>query len=125
MTLMAQRFFTTFCTVAVAALVVSGCTMDKQETPDLSGPSEFGTSIVVTVSPDILTQDGSSQSMVTVSVSDQSGPKRGVNLRAEINVAGIPADFGTLSQRSLSTDSNGRAVFFYTAPAAPAVAVDS
>ena len=87
--------------MAVAALVASGCTMEKQETPDLSGPSEFGTSIVVTVSPDILTQDGSSQSMVTVTASDPNGPRRGMNLRAEINVGGIPADFGTLSQRSL------------------------
>jgi len=121
---MHQRFFTTLCAAAVGALVLSGCTIKKQEIPDLSGPSEFGTSIVVSVSPDILTQDGSSSSMVTVKASDQNGPKR-VNLRAEINVGGIPADFGTLSQRSLSTDANGQATFFYTAPAAPSVAVDS
>jgi PKD repeat protein len=121
---MEQRFFRTFCAVAAAAAIVGGCTMKKQETPDLSGPSEFGTAIVVTVSPDILTQDGSSQSMVTVTASDPSGPKRGLTMRAEINVNGIPADFGTLSARTISTDNNGRAVFFYTAPAAPSVAVD-
>jgi PKD repeat protein len=121
---MEQRFFTTFCAVTAAALIVGGCTMKKQEAPDLSGPSEFGTSIVVSVSPDILTQDGVSQSMVTVSASDPNGPKRGLTLRVEINVGGIAADFGSLSARSISTDSNGRATLFYTAPAAPSVAVD-
>jgi PKD repeat protein len=124
MTFMEQRLFGTICAVVAAALIVGGCTMKKQETPDLSGPSEFGTSIVVSVSPDILSQDGTSQSMVTVSASDPNGPKRGLTLRAEINVGGIPADFGSLSARSISTDSNGKAIFFYTAPAAPSVAVD-
>jgi PKD repeat protein len=121
---MKHRCFRTFWVVAAAAAIVGGCTMKRQETPDLSGPSEFGTSIVVTVSPDILTQDGSSQSMVTVTATDPSGPKRGLTMRTEINVNGIAADFGTLSARSISTDNNGRAVFFYTAPAAPGVAVD-
>ena len=44
----------------VALVAVSACTMKKQEAPGLSGPSEFGTAITVTVTPDVITQDGAS-----------------------------------------------------------------
>ena len=112
--------------VAAAALLVSSCTMKKQETPDLSGPSEFGTAIVLTASPDVLTQDGASQSMVTVVTRDSNGsPKRNVSMRVSIAVDGLAADFGTLSARNIVTDNNGVATFVYTAPQGPAVAVDN
>ena len=53
----------------LAALIATGfgCTLKEQEAPPLSGPSEFAKSITVSVSPDILSQDGSSQSRITVS----------------------------------------------------------
>ena len=35
------------------------------------------------------------------------------------------ADFGTLSARNIVTGADGRATFVYTAPSAPAVAVDT
>ena len=103
------------------ATIAAGCTMKSQDTPPLTGPSELGTSITVTVSPDILTQDGSSQSLVTITARDSNGkPLRNLSLRSEIHVNGVRTDFGSLSQRNLVTDTNGEAKLVYTSPAAPA-----
>ena len=110
-------------TVTAAALVAlsSSCTMKSQDAPPLTGPSELGTSINVTVSPDLLTQDGGSQSVVTVTAFDSNGkPLRNLSLRSEIVVDGVVADFGSLSARSIVTGTDGRATLVYTAPAAPA-----
>src|SRR5262245_27109726 len=126
MTLMAQRFFSSVGMVTAAAVLVSSCTMKKQETLDLSGPSEFGTAIVLSASPDTLTQDGASQSMITVTSRDSNGgPKRNVSMRVSIVVDGLAADFGTLSARNIVTDNSGVATFVYTAPPGPAIASDN
>jgi PKD repeat protein len=105
----------------LAALVLGACTTKKQDTPPLGGPSELSTSITITVAPDVVTQDGASQSLVTIIARDANGqPLRNASLRAEISVSGVGVDFGRLSARSLVTDSNGRATLVYTAPPAPA-----
>lgn len=107
-------------------LLASACTVKKQETPALTGPSELSTSISISVTPDTLSQDGASQSLVTITARDHNGqPLRNLPLRAEIAVNDIVTDFGTLSARNLVTDANGRATVIYTAPAAPAISVDS
>jgi PKD repeat protein len=109
-----------------AALGLAACTVHKQDTPSLTGPSELGMSVTVEVSPDVLTQDGASQSLVTITVRDANGqPVRNVALRANITVDGAITDFGTLSARNVVTDVNGRATLIYTAPPAPAINVDS
>lgn len=106
-------------------LASTSCTISEQEAPPLAGPSEYGQSIVVAVSPDILTQDGASQSLVTVTARDANGsPIANLSLRGEIVVSGVAADFGTLSARNVVTGSDGRATFVYTAPRASMVAVD-
>jgi PKD repeat protein len=95
--------------------------MKGQEEPALTGPSELGTAVSVTVTPDILTQDGGSQSLVTVKAYDSNGkPLPKLSLRSEIVVGGVIADFGTLSARSIVTGTDGSATLVYTAPAAPA-----
>lgn len=106
--------------IAVLAGVVSAaCTMKKQEAPPLTGPSEFGTSIVVSITPDVITQDGGSQAVVTITARDAAGqPLRNLTLRAETRVNGVVMDFGTLSARSVVTGADGRATLTYTAPAA-------
>lgn len=110
-------------TVLAAA---SGCGLKEQNAPSLSGPSELGTSLSVSVSPDVLTQDGASQSLVTVTARDSMGqPLRNLSVRAEITSGGVITDFGLLSARNLVTDANGRATAVYTAPAAPPFAVDT
>jgi PKD repeat protein len=107
--------------VALAAtLAWTACTTHKQETPSLTGPSGLGTSLTITVSPDVLTQDGASQSLVQIQAYDSNGqPLRNKSLRVEIAVDGSITDFGTLSARNVVTDNNGRASVVYTAPPAP------
>src|SRR5207248_9924734 len=113
---------------AIAILAsATACTVHKTETPSLTGPSELGTSITVTVSPDVLTQDGASQSLVTITARDNNGqPLRNLSLVTAIAVVDpktgnqVLTDFGTLSARSVVTDSNGKATVVFTAPAAPA-----
>ena len=106
--------------VLAAALFAGACTTKKQETPSLTGPSELSTSISMTVTPDVLTQDGASQSLVTITARDNNGqPFRNLSLRAQIAVNGVEVDFGTLSAKSLVTDANGRASLTFTAPAPP------
>ena len=106
------------------ALSVSACTVHKTEVPALSGPSGLGNNITITVSPDVLTQDGQSQSLVTITAIDSNGqPKPNVQLRADIAVGGVVTDFGRLSAKNLVTDNTGRATLVYTAAPAPVVVV--
>ena len=122
---MKQLIFTRGTALALALLGAS-CTMQKTDAPSLAGPSEFGTSVAVAVTPDILQQDGASQSVVTVTTRGPDGaPLANVRLRAEIRVGGDLADFGSLSTRTLVTANDGRATVVYTAPAAAPVAVDT
>jgi PKD repeat protein len=113
---MKQSFLVRSVALALVA-VAAACTMKKQEEPEFAGPSEFATSISISVTPDVITQDGASQSVVTVSA---RGPNNevltNVPLRAEILVNGIASDFGTLSARNLVTGADGRATLVYTAP---------
>ena len=105
------------CLVA-ATLVTASCTMKNQEAPPLTGPAEFGTSVTVSVTPDVLAQDGASQSVVTVMTRDSNGqPLANIPMRAEILVGGQVADFGTLSAKSIVSGPNGRTTLVYTAPA--------
>ncbi|MBA3639746.1 MAG: PKD domain-containing protein [Acidobacteria bacterium] len=103
--------------LGLAGALAAACTMKDQEAPPLTGPSEFGTSVNVQVTPDVLQQDGASQAVVAVTVYNSVGqPASGVPLRAEIRVNGQSVDFGTLSARSIVTGSDGRAPLVYTAP---------
>jgi PKD repeat protein len=121
-----QHIFPRLVITGALAAVAGGCTMKDQTPPPLTGPSEYGTSVSVTVSPDVLMQDGASQSVVTVTARDSNGqPLRNLALRSEINVDGVFADFGALSARNIVTGNDGRATLVYTAPAAPPVSVDT
>ena len=104
-----------------AALFLGACTVKKQETPSLTGPSELSTSITIQVSPDVLTRDGASQSIVTITARDSNGqPVRNLSLRADITADGAVTEaLGSLSARNLVTDANGVATVVFTAPPAP------
>jgi PKD repeat protein len=116
-----------FALLLVAAAAFTGCTLSETSTPPLSGPSELGLSLTLAATPDILTQDGSSQATVTVFARDGGGQPRGnVSCRVEIRVDGRPADYGMLSARNVTTGSDGRAVLYYTAPpSTPVSAADT
>jgi PKD repeat protein len=107
---------------ALAALVtLTACTVHKQDAaPPLTGPSDNATTLSITVTPDVLTQDGVSQSLVAVQAFGPNGqPQRSLPIRGEIAVGGAITDFGSLSARNVVTDASGRATFTYTAPPAP------
>ena len=111
--------------VATATVIVTAtaaCTVHKQDTPSLTGPSELGKSIALTVDPDVLAQDGASQSLVSISARDANGqPLRSLSLRADVAVNGsVTTTLGSLSARSLVTDNGGNARVVYTAPTLPA-----
>jgi trimeric autotransporter adhesin len=108
----------TFAVVAILAL--AGCSLDKQVTPPLSGPSELGLSLQLFATPDIITQDGQSQASVKVIARDASSqPVAGLALRVEVLVGGTPVDLGVLSTKSTSTGADGSATVTYRSPAAP------
>jgi chitodextrinase len=124
--MMQERFSTRVVVTVVLAALAAGCTLKDQEAPPLMGPSEQAISIALHVSPDILTQDGASQSLVRVTVRDKDGsPLPNIPLRTEIWSDGQPVDFGRLSARNVVTAGDGTATFSYTAPPAPPVNVDT
>ena len=103
--------------VLLTAALTVGCTMANLEPPPLSGPSEMSLALTMTASPDVLSIDGSSQTLVTVEARDANGQLvPNVPLRLEILANGVVTDFGSLSARTLVTGPNGRAQFTYTAP---------
>ncbi len=102
--------------LSTAALAAS-CTVSSTPAPPLMGPSEMSLSLTISANPDVLSMDGSSQTLVTVEARDSNGqPAANVPLRIEILADGQAIDFGTLSARTLVTNSSGRATFTYTAP---------
>lgn len=111
----------TLATPIACALLAASCTMQSQDAPDLTGPSGFGTSLDVTVTPDVLALDGQSQSVVKVLARNASGqPLPNLPMRADIYVGGQPVDFGSLSAKSIVSGADGRATLVYTAPASNA-----
>jgi hypothetical protein len=120
---------------AVAACVSSGCGLSKQDRPAMSGPSEFGQSISVTATPDHISQDGQSQTIVQATIRDANG-KVIPNVTVHWNVVawrdtngnnlydGGEQTFGVLvepsSQQSI-TDGAGIARISVAAPPAPVV----
>lgn len=103
----------------VAATAFSACTVKSAEPPPLAGPSTFAKDLNMKASPDVLTQNGSDRSTITVEAKDPSGKGIELVLRAEIQVNGVTQDFGSLSTKRRTTDTSGRADFVYTVPAAP------
>ena len=103
------------------AVAMAACTVHQSDSaPPLTGPSDFAQSITITSTPDRLTQDGQSQSAITVRVFDASGSAAvGVPIRLDMLVGGTLVDFGTLSARNLVTGGDGRATAVYTAAPAP------
>jgi len=112
--------------VAIAVTAGAGCTVDKQDAPEMSGPSELGLSVALYANPETLRQDGASQAQITIQARDGSGqPMRDVPIRLDIAVNGTVADFGELSAKNLVTGGDGRASATYTAPLPPADPVDT
>ncbi len=118
----AFRALTLLLTVALAA----ACTVKNTPAPALSGPSELALSLTLAATPDILTQDGSSQSQVIVVARDASGKAvASVPIHLDITQGGQVVDYGTLSAKTIVTGTDGRATAVYTSPRAPVNPVDT
>jgi PKD repeat protein len=116
-----RRYF-----VAAALVAVAGCSLDKQTAPPLAGPSELGLSLAISATPDHIQQDGQSRSTIEIFARDANSlPKAGVSLHVQTTVNGLGVDFGNLSSKVVSTDNNGKAFIFYTAPPKPSPTVTS
>jgi PKD repeat protein len=106
--------------VAVLVAMTAGCALDSQKAPSVTGPSELGLSLGVSASPDFITQDGVSRSVIEVQARNaNSQPVAGLTVRIDTAVDGQLAEFGTLSAKSISTNGDGRASVVYTAPPPP------
>jgi chitodextrinase len=109
--------------IALLALAVAAasCTVKETEAPALSGPSELALSLAVQATPDLITQDGVSQSVITIDARGPNNqPAANVTLRVETRVGAVVADFGTLSTRTVVTGQDGQARLTYTSPPRPA-----
>ncbi|MGE5245049.1 MAG: PKD domain-containing protein [Betaproteobacteria bacterium] len=94
-----------------AAVLAAACTVHQTDTPALTGPSEFGLSLGVTATPDVITADGLSKSTIVVKARDPNGsPKGGVTVHLDLTGG------GTLSASDLTSGSDGSASTVYTAP---------
>ena len=92
--------------VAVVASAVAGCTITDTKAPPLQGPSELSLSFQLSAVPDVLSQDGASQSQIVIQTRDASGqPARSITFRIDTVVQGVMADYGLLSARTLVTDA--------------------
>jgi PKD repeat protein len=116
---MPKAFLVRWSLLTAGLLGFVGCTVHPTKIPELAGPSELALSFNVTATPDAVPQDGSSTSALVVQAFDAAGsPKSGVTFRVEIQVGGIPVDYGKLSSKTITTKADGRASTVYTAPAA-------
>jgi invasin-like protein/PKD domain-containing protein len=99
----------------VGAMLLAGslaaCTVDKQDAPALIGPGGSAQQVQISASPDRLAHNGSAQSVVTLSVTNESGqPVAGQRVS-------LGASTGTLSLVDVVTGADGRATVIVTAPA--------
>ncbi len=99
--------------IALCAAAAANCGVEKHSAPALAGPSEFGTSITVTVNPDVVSRDGESQAQVIISARNPQGqPVAGLPMSLSLS----PANGGLLSAAQVTTAADGRAIAVYTAP---------
>lgn len=113
--------------LAAAVVMVAGaaCTLQDLEPPSPTGPSTFGLSLNVSASPDILPEDGASQSVIRIVARGPDGqPLANVPLRVDTTVGSLIVEFGKLSARNVVTDGNGTATVVYTAPLSPQPGTD-
>ena len=112
--------------LVAAATLAAGCTVHETPAPPLTGPSEYAISLSLAADPDLIESNGFSRSTIIVTARDAQGIpiQRSRWLRLDTSVDGRLKDVGTLSERMLSTDSNGRATAIYTAPSASGLFVN-
>lgn len=85
----------------------------------MTGPSGFANTVLMTASPDVLPEDGTSRSIIGLMARDaNSQPVANLQIRVVTNV-------GSLSAGQVSTDASGRASVVFTAPMTPFPGLDT
>lgn len=97
--------------ILAAAAGWAGCSLENASAPGFAGPSEFGTSVTLTASPAQVPRDGSTQSVVTVTV------RNSVNQPIAGQRLSVTTDIGVVSESTVTTGDDGRATFAFVAPA--------
>src|SRR5215213_8533988 len=93
--------------VLMTAATGAACTMTDTVAPPLAGPSEMSLSLAIAANPDVLSLDGSSQTLITIEARDTNGQLApNIPLRIGILADGHETDFGTVSARTLVTGGN-------------------
>lgn len=106
--------------VALALLATAGCTVKNTEPPPLTGPSGLALTLTVSAIPDSISQNGGDQSAIKITAIGPDGkPVAALPMRVDMLVNGVPQDFGTLSARTVVTNSDGVASVVFTAPPSP------
>src|SRR5580765_4928441 len=112
--LMATRITRPLKFLAVSiALLGTACTVSSTDAPGLTGPSELALSFSLAAQPDTITQNGSSQSVITLSAKDVNGkgvPSKVFRLDMLVGrnspISGAAAQsYGTLSAKTVVTSS--------------------
>ena len=97
-------------------LAFTGCTIDKQNAPGMTGPSELSLALGVTATPDLIKTDGASA--ITITALDALGsPIAGLSLRYRVLNGG-----GSLSEIAGATNGSGVAGVTYFPPGADTLA---
>jgi PKD repeat protein len=106
--------------LVIVLAATAGCTVHKQEMPELTGPSAYAVSLTLAATPDRLSQDGLSQSRIVATLRDSSGKAvPNAALQVLTAVSSSVSNFGSVSAPTIFTGSDGKATLIYTAPAAP------
>jgi hypothetical protein len=99
-------------------LAQAGCSIGHPSVPNLFGPSTLGLNISMTATPDLITADNVSKSVVRILVRGPNGqPEPGIPMGIAVFEGPSIVNLGTLSATSGTTDGNGYVVVTYTAPA--------
>jgi PKD repeat protein len=106
------RFIQTACILPLAA-TLAACSVAKDTPPLLTGPSEFGLSLTMAATPDVLMRDGSSMSTVTLTARNADG---GGVAGQRVMLGLSPSNGGTLSNHEVVTGGDGRVTFELMAP---------
>jgi len=117
---MMRRSLVVSAAVVAAVAAAWGCQAKSPTPAALAGPSELATSIIISITPSSISQDGTTQAQVLVQALDsRNQPISGLPLN--LAVASTPSgnDAGQLAARHLVTRGDGRADTFYTAPIRP------
>lgn len=95
--MLGNRFLLVLLAIALAFAELS-CLLDDPEVPELSGPSELGTSVEMRAIPDQLVADGFSSSVIEAVVRGPDSARRsGVQILFDISTGGQFLDLGNLA----------------------------